>query len=188
VTGSLASIFSNSSFPDRLTSSPSPEPKFPNSIVYPPTPPPEARSTSGYVSHSQSPANTTATSPKDIPGRAKAQPVSHNLATPPLTPDDGDDSEDNESIEKQSKDALDFLLTIFPRDGLDALPFAKSVVISAPNMGAIFDGVILELPGKPKALYVDGKSAQSVSLRERYANPVDNNLCLFTYPFCTVAL
>jgi hypothetical protein len=109
---------------------------------------------------------TSVSSPKDIPGRAKSIPASHNLATPPLTPDDGNETEDSESSEKQSKDALDFLLTIFPRDGLDALPYAKSVVISAPNMDAIFDGVILELPGKPKALYVDGKSAQTVSLRE----------------------
>jgi len=135
-------------------------------MVYPPTPPPEFHTTSGYVSHPRSPANSTATSPKDIPGRALTAPISHTLATPPLTPDDGDDSEDSESIEKQSKDALDFLLTIFPRDGLDALPYAKSVVVSAPNMCAIFDGVILELPGQPKAMYLDGKSAQSVSLRE----------------------
>jgi len=61
---------------------------------------------------------------------------------------------------------LDFLLTIFPRDGMDVLPYARSVVISAPNLGAIYDGVVLELPGKPKALYVDGKAAESVSLRE----------------------
>lgn len=86
------------------------------------------------------------------------------LATPPLTPDDGD--EDGSIRTNQSSDALDFLLTLFPCHGLTALPFAKSVVISAPNMGAAFDGVVLELPGKPKTLYVDGKSAQSVSLRE----------------------
>jgi hypothetical protein len=58
-------------------------------------------------------------------------------------------------------------MTLFPHHGLNALPFAKSVAISAPNMGAAFDGVVLELPSKPKTLYVDGKSAESVSLRER---------------------
>jgi hypothetical protein len=57
-------------------------------------------------------------------------------------------------------------MTLFPHHGLAALPYAKSVAISAPNMGAAFDGVVLELPGQPKTLYVDGKSAQSVSLRE----------------------
>jgi len=162
VTGSLASVFSTS--PDRISPSPSPEPKFQNSIIYPPTPPPEAHSIRDYISHSR--VSAAASLPKDIPGRAKPPPASHNLATPPLTPDDGNDTEDSESSGAQSKDALDFLLTIFPRDGLDALPFAKSVAISSPNMGSTFEGVILELPGKPKALYVDGKSAQSVSLRE----------------------
>jgi hypothetical protein len=39
-------------------------------------------------------------------------------------------------------------------------------------MGASFDGVVLELPGQPKTLYVDGNSAQSVSLRERYVPPL----------------
>jgi hypothetical protein len=68
---------------------------------------------------------------------------------------------------KRGKDALDFLLMIFPQDGPSAFPFAKSVSISAPNMGATFDGVVLELPAKPKTLYVDGKSAEAVSLRER---------------------
>jgi len=57
-------------------------------------------------------------------------------------------------------------MTVFPRQGLSALPYAKSVQISAPNLGADFDGVVLELPGKSKTLYVDGKSAESVSLRE----------------------
>ena len=58
-------------------------------------------------------------------------------------------------------------MTVFPHEGLSALPYAKSVAISAPNLGADFNGVVLDLPGKTKTLYVDGKSAQSVSLRER---------------------
>jgi len=57
-------------------------------------------------------------------------------------------------------------MTIFPRNGVGALPYSRSVAISAPNLGAAFDGVVLQLPGKPKTLYVDGKSAQSVSIRE----------------------
>lgn len=59
-------------------------------------------------------------------------------------------------------------MTIFPKDGLKALPHSKSVSISAPTFGAAFEGVVLELPGKPKTLYVDGKNAASVNLRERY--------------------
>jgi len=33
-------------------------------------------------------------------------------------------------------------------------------------MGATFDGVVLDLPGKSKTIYVDGKNAPAVSLRE----------------------
>lgn len=57
-------------------------------------------------------------------------------------------------------------MTLFPHQGFHALPFAKSVAISAPNMGAAFEGVVLELPGKQKTLYVDGKNAESVGVRE----------------------
>lgn len=102
------------------------------------------------------------------------------LSTPPLTPDDDDDSDSEfgspgprsshdvypAKTKHQEKDALNFLMTLFPHHGLQALHHARSVSISAPNMGASFDGVVLNLPGKPKTLYVDGKSAESVSLRE----------------------
>jgi len=160
VTGSQASTFSTSPFTNRSTPSPSPEPKFPNSIVYPPTPPLEPYSIS-IGSHFSS-----ATSPQPIPG-SRNVPVAHHLATPPLTPDSGADVEGiSGNAGQRSNDALDFLLTIFPRDGLVAFPYAKSVTIAAPNMGATFDGVVLQMPGKPKVLYVDGKTAQSVSLRE----------------------
>lgn len=57
-------------------------------------------------------------------------------------------------------------MTVFPHQGFGALPHAKGVSISAPSLGADFDGVVLELPGKPKILYVDGKSAATVNLRE----------------------
>jgi hypothetical protein len=48
-----------------------------------------------------------------------------------------------------------------------ALPYAKSISISSPEMGTSFDGVVLELPGQPKTFYVDGKSAEVVNVRER---------------------
>ncbi|KAK0195301.1 ornithine decarboxylase antizyme-domain-containing protein [Armillaria mellea] len=89
------------------------------------------------------------------------------LSTPPLTPDDGSDcSVSGSDIDVDHKDALDFVMTIFPHQGLKALPYAKRVTITASSLGSNFSGVVLELPGKPKTLYVDGKSAQSVSLRE----------------------
>jgi len=158
VTGSQASMFSSSPFTDRTSGSPSPQSKFPNSIVYPPTPPLESyfKTITDYV--------TSAASPQVIPCRTRDVPATHNIATPPLTPDNGVGVPGIDG--ERSQDALDFLLTVFPRDGLAALPYAKSVTITAPNMGATFDGVVLELPGRPKALYVDGKTAQSVSLRE----------------------
>jgi hypothetical protein len=96
-----------------------------------------------------------------------------------LTPDDDEDGYATGIITKHSKDALDLLLAIFPRNGLSLLPYAKSVVVAAPNMGASFDGVVLELPGKTKTLYVDGKNAQAVSLRERYV-PLQNLMSALT--------
>jgi len=102
--------------------------------------------------------------PRPIPHRASPASAS-DLATPPLTPDNGSPTFPAVS-DKHQKDALDFLMTIFPRNGVAALPYSRSVAISAPNIGAAFDGVVLQLPGKPKTLYVDGKSAQSVSIRE----------------------
>lgn len=105
------------------------------------------------------------TVPRAIPIRSAS-----GLDTPPLTPDDGSDcSMTGSDYDGDEKDALDFLMTVFPKQGLSALSFAKRVNISAPTLGADFNGMVLELPGKPKTLYVDGKSAQSVSLRERCA-------------------
>ncbi|KAJ3571776.1 hypothetical protein NP233_g3544 [Leucocoprinus birnbaumii] len=121
------------------------------------------------------------------PTRSGSNASSSGLSTPPLTPDDGSYSSSG-SIDSiafdpirphgypsagpkagsaaPAKDALDYLMTIFPKDGLKVLPHAKSVTISAPTLGAAFEGVVLQLPGKPKTLYVDGKNAALVSLRE----------------------
>ncbi|TEB38189.1 hypothetical protein FA13DRAFT_1761458 [Coprinellus micaceus] len=86
----------------------------------------------------------------------------------PISADSGSDCSSSSSLSGSidNQDALDFLMTLFPQDGLKALPYAKRVSISAPNLGADFDGVVLELPGKPKTLYVDGKGAPVVNLRE----------------------
>jgi len=116
-----------------------------------------------------------ASNPSFVPSNPRPIPASRvpitssnsDLATPPLTPDNGSDFGGSPAVcPKNQKDALDFLMTVFPRHGVGALAYSRSVAISAPNMGAAFDGVVLQLPGKPKTLYVDGKSAQSVSIRE----------------------
>jgi hypothetical protein len=57
-------------------------------------------------------------------------------------------------------------MTVFPRHGLSALPHSKRVAISSPNLNTEMNGVVMELPGKSRTLYVDGKSADSVNLRE----------------------
>lgn len=93
-----------------------------------------------------------------------------DISTPSLTPDSNNWRQGpipTRSVVKPSSDALDFLMTLFPRHGLVALPYAKRMSISAPNLGVAFDGVVLDLPEEPRTLYVDGKSAESVNLRER---------------------
>lgn len=93
------------------------------------------------------------------------------MATPPLTPDN-DYSEAESSIARsdakvQQNDALGLLYSLFPQNALAALPYAKRVSITSESIGATFEGIVLELPGRPKTFYVDGKSAAHVNLRER---------------------
>lgn len=133
--------------------------------------------TDDSIMHSSYSPYRSAIPPRDIPDRANSP---YDMATPPLTPDDDEDDSGASGITaNHSKDALDLLLTIFPRNGLSILPYAKSVVVTAPNLGASFDGVVIDLPGQSKTLYVDGKNAQAVSLRERYVHLV-NLVSLFT--------
>jgi len=152
VTGSSASIFSTS----RSNSS------FVPNVFLLKTPP----TISQHINYGLS-----VSSPRAIPTRSA--PV---ISTPPLTPDTGSDCGSLELhtppniSQKRQEDAqqatLEFLMNLFPRHGLQALPYARKVSISAPNLGAVFDGVVLELPNQPRTLYVDGKSAEAVSLRE----------------------
>ncbi|KAI0785591.1 ornithine decarboxylase antizyme-domain-containing protein [Abortiporus biennis] len=164
VTASLAPVFSSSPSSDRsstLSSSSFGTESFPDSIVYPPTPPLDHSYADGNVIPF---TNSVASAPRAILKNAPAS----DLLTPPLTPDDVEGGEGSvQAISaKQSKAALDFLSALFPRNGLGALQYAKSVSISSPDLDAVFDGVLLELPGKPKTFYVDGKNAQHVNLRE----------------------
>jgi len=158
-------LFSASPSSDRSSPRSFPETEyFPKSIVYPPTPPPDDIHTT--LDSRSFVAAATIASPQAIRGRPRL--TAEGLITPPLTPEgnyEGDGSVAAISA-KQSNAALDFLTALFPRNGLSALRYARSVSISAPNMVAAFDGVVLELPVKPKTIYVDGKNADSVNLRE----------------------
>ena len=126
-------------------------------LVYPHTPPTSAGDVVPFPPSSMG--------PQPIRGNPRAESFSHGLATPPLTPDDF-----NEDVSvKSNDDALELLTTLFPNHAMTALPYAKSVSISSPEMGTSFDGVVLESPGGPKTFYVDGKSAEIVNVRERCA-------------------
>ena len=166
MTGSPA-LDHSTAFNHPFYSSPSKDPQCNphQNLVYPPTPP---TPTADIVSFPHSPVG-----PQPILGAPRAEKFSHGLATPPLTPDD---SIEDVSI-KSNDDALELLTTLFSNRALTALPYAKSVTISSPEMGTSFDGVVLELPGKPKTFYVDGKSAEVVNLRERYAIFGSSKLC-----------
>jgi len=123
-------------------------------LVYPPTPPTSAADAISLP--------LSSVKPQPICGDPRAKGFSHGLATPPLTPDDS-----IEDVSVNSNDnALELLSTLFPNHAMTALPYAKSVSISSPEMCTSFDGVMLELPGKPKTFYVDGKSAELVNVRE----------------------
>jgi len=94
-------------------------------------------------------------------------------ATPPLTPDNGSVSGISAISARQTSAALDIVTAIFPRHGLSILPHAKAVKIASPGLANVWDGVILELPDpatggktRKKTLYVDGKGAEHVQLKE----------------------
>jgi hypothetical protein len=133
-------------------------------IQYPPTPPPEQDSP-------DSPPRFNISPPPPSIGPQKIVPKQSNesgLVTPPLSLGGSDSEEGGVSAisAKQTKATLDFLTTLFPRNALSAMPHAQGVSVSAPGLGTVFDGVILNLPGKPKTLYIDGKDAQHINLRE----------------------
>ena len=163
MTDSLAPISPSSSPSDRSTLSSFGSESFKDSNPYLHTPPLDS-AVDGALRGLRFP-----TPRRDILNKRSPVPPAE-LSTPPLTPDDNDDC-DGGSISgmsaKQGNEALDFLSTLFPKNALGALPYAKKVSIDAPDLGASFDGVVLSLPGKPKTLYVDGKSAAHVNLRER---------------------
>ncbi|KAG7098884.1 hypothetical protein E1B28_000784 [Marasmius oreades] len=111
--------------------------------------------------------------PIGYPTSAFSSPrVSRPFSIPHLVPSTTGDCSESVGVgspdfgPQHKKDALEFLLTVFPRHGISALPHAKKVSISAQSLGSSFEGMILDLPGQRKTLYVDAKHAESISLRE----------------------
>ncbi|KAH8119375.1 ornithine decarboxylase antizyme-domain-containing protein [Phellopilus nigrolimitatus] len=125
--------------------------------------------------------------PRDIPDHGQlqkpyikgAENAFHNLATPPATPDGSPTSEAPTKFAAQAAAhdtaALDFLARLFPGSARVALSHAKSVRIASSELavevdesgvGYAFEGVVLDLPGCTRTLYIDGKGAENVKLRE----------------------
>jgi hypothetical protein len=151
--------------PSQSSLSSSPPSSYGSSLIqYPPTPPPEQGSPDFTPRFNLSPPPPSV-SPKEI---VHKQPNGFGLDTPPLSLEDSENVGGGVSAisAKQTKATLDFFATLFPRNALSAMPHAQGVSVSSPNLGTVFDGVILDLPGKPKTLYIDGKNAQHINLRE----------------------
>jgi len=102
--------------------------------------------------------------------------------TPPLTPDDDGSSSSLSSIGSLDwRAAPEFLMTLFPWAAIRVSPYATAV--SVQGEGATFDGFVLDLPKgfsnvNPKAtitrtLFVDGKGADTVQLRESLVAMLD---------------
>lgn len=118
-----------------------------------------------------------------INSTAFRQPAPSSIpATPPLTPDSGSGTGIAALAAKHNHEALDLLQALFPRDALKALPFTRSVKIQSNGLGAVWNGIILDMPVKGgdsrKTLYVDGKGAEHVQLRERYARSISLRHCI----------
>jgi hypothetical protein len=131
-----------------------------------------------------------ASAPRQIPssnsaiGKLANHVLAHGLATPPLTPSESprQSPANGRGVPgapgagsvaglshgtSHDRAALDFLATLFPKSALSALPYARSVHIQSAKMVGAFNGVVLDLPGRGKTLYVDGKGAENISLRDR---------------------
>lgn len=126
--------------------------------------------------------------PRDIPISKQGQTgISNNKGyhgfpgqpTPPLTPDASPGSGPVLPFNVQpgagDNAAHDFLVHLFPGSARVALKHAKSVriasselAVDAPGSGTAFafEGIVLDAPGHPRTLYIDGKDAENVKLRE----------------------
>ncbi|KAI5123969.1 hypothetical protein M0805_006381 [Coniferiporia weirii] len=155
-------------------------------VVYPPTPPHSSLSLDAdafdgvYAPAPKNFTNIQYSAPRDIPISGHYQKNVngevanglHNLVTPPHTP--GASPVASQDIAHDTA-AHDFLVQLFPGSARAALPYAKSVRIASSELaietnesgpGFAFEGVVLDLSGRSRTLYIDGKGAENVKLRE----------------------
>ncbi|CAE6478974.1 unnamed protein product [Rhizoctonia solani] len=89
------------------------------------------------------------------------------LHTPPQSPEDGPLSHDY-----MTPTALEVLATLFPNSeaARAALPYARALRITSRQgvtpEASTWDGVVLSLPGQERTLYVIGRGAEALMLRE----------------------
>jgi len=100
-----------------------------------------------------------ATSTKVVNGFTISFKEPSQLETPPSTPD----ARASGWMERANP-AMAFLIGVFPHDASKASAYTKSVTITQD--GTTWEGMVLCLPGEPKTLYVNGKGAETVQLRE----------------------
>ncbi|THH08622.1 hypothetical protein EW145_g2591 [Phellinidium pouzarii] len=154
------------------------------SVIYPPTPPHSSSSLDkDNVVCAPAPKKATRilqSTPRDICTQKNNDNgvvgTFHDLATPPHTPN-GSLTSSGFNVQAGVYDiaAHDFIDRLFPGSAHAALSHAKSVRIASSELaieadesgaGFAFEGVILDLPGRPRTLYIDGKDAENVKLRE----------------------
>lgn len=155
-----------------------------------------------FSSTAKSISSVPTSAPRNIPTGQRAvswDTGSVGLATPPLTPDSSllsDASNSATSLTQSGQDnaAQDFLVRLFPGSARTALPYSKSVRIASSELSLpsedtdsfAFEGVVLELPNRLRTLYIDGKDAENVKLRERYV--ITWHLCCCHLSFWSVSL
>jgi len=95
-----------------------------------------------------------------IPKRTTGAP----LPSPPKTPS----PETARNPLQARAQVLDFLARVFPRSAVSLLPHTRGVNITSymDGQSADWDGAVLALPGRERALYVDGVGVENVHLKE----------------------
>ncbi|QRV94282.1 ornithine decarboxylase antizyme protein [Ceratobasidium sp. AG-Ba] len=136
-------------------------PASPSSTSFP-RPIPHSHSTSA-LKYPLTP-DSSPDSPHHIPSRHTHQyppKQSEQLQTPPQTPEALPLNDD-----LTTPTALEVLTTLFPNSAAAkaALPYAKALRIT--SQASTWDGVVLSLPGQERTLYVIGRGAEALMLRE----------------------
>lgn len=161
VTGSLASR--TAGFPFQQ-SKPSPinAPTSPSSTAFPrPIP-----------NHSHSHVSKYPLTPESSPDSVHHMPARHHpkpimqLQTPPQTPISAPPSPIGPT---STPTALEVLSTLFPNSAAAraALPYAKALrITSRQGATSTWDGVVLSLPGQERTLYVIGRGAEALMVKE----------------------